>query len=620
MTTAQPTAPIGQNAPEVVEGLRLLDELLAAGRIAAATAGNVRAWLTGEPYAEFRLPLLELLRSRSADRLTELFWERIPFGTGGRRGPMSDWGSATINPRTIAESADGLARYLQITRDGSSAAGRVAIAYDSRHRSREFAELTASILAAYGNRVFTFREPRATPELSFAVRWLGCDAGVVISASHNPPADNGFKVYWSSGGQILPPHDRGIIECVDQAQHIPRCDFAAGLAAGQIEYVDERVDEAYVEAVSGLALTRPRDLSLLYTPLHGVGGSSVLPVLKRAGFEGGELFAPQAAPDGAFPTVPDHLPNPERPAVFGPAVTYAQSRDTQLILATDPDADRVAVMVRDAQGEFQFLTGNQLAGLIVDHVLRHRQAAGTLTPRHYVVTTLVTTRLVRTIATAYGIRTIDDLPVGFKWIGGTIDREGPEEFVFGAEESLGYLAGTYARDKDAAVGALYAAELAAELRAKGQTLLDRLDELYAQHGYYLEDQYSLTCAGADGQSRIGRILAAFQDHPPAALAAVRFHAVEDYARQQSRQLPSNAVQGPLAIPASKLLIVHGSHGPVRWRWGMRPSGTEPKMKFYFHLWVPTGAEQRTVAEARNLADESLTLLRQELLRWIESIP
>ncbi|MGH7129131.1 MAG: phospho-sugar mutase, partial [Planctomycetaceae bacterium] len=423
-----------------------------------------------------------------------------------------------------------------------------------RNRSVEFARLTATTLAANGLTVFYFESHRATPELSFAVRRLGCDVGVMISASHNPPSDNGFKAYWSHGGQILPPHDEGIIECVYQTTTIPTIDFNQAVREKKIEIIGAELDREFIEAVASLSLSDQRAVPAIYTPLHGVGESSVYAVLKSAGFERVELFEPQRAADGNFTNVPGQLPNPERTEVFAPAIARAKEIGAEIMLASDPDADRLGVCVRGSDGEYVHLTGHRIGALLTDYVLRRRAAAGTLTPQHYIVETLVTTPLVAAIGRKHGVRVIDDLLVGFKYIAETMEGEGPELFVFGAEESLGYLAGQYARDKDAAIAALYLLELAAELRREGKTLLDRLDELFIEHGYFAEGQRSKTCEGSSGQQQIEELMRAFREAPPAELGGRPLDRVLDFGRHEVRSLPANAKSQELPRPDGDLLI------------------------------------------------------------------
>lgn len=595
-----------------------LDKAVSAKRLSAGAATNVKRWLTEAGYAPYAPKIASLIEAGRFDELDSLFWEVIPFGTGGRRGTMSEFGSATINERTIAESANGLAVYLQ--RVTGSEGGRAVIAHDSRIRSSEFARLTATTLAARGLHVYLFDGHRSTPELSFAVRRLKCDVGVMITASHNPPSDNGFKAYWSNGAQVLPPHDAGIIECVYETNEIPTLDFKVAVSRGLIETIGAAIDEAYIQEVTRLSLSPARDISLLYTPLHGVGETSVYRVLQQAGFRGAAIYEPQRQPDGTFPNVPNHLPNPELTAVFGPPVEAARQTGAELVLASDPDADRLGVAVRASRtgADFVPLTGNRIGALLTDYVLRKRAASGTLSPAHYVVETLVTTPLIASIARSHQVRAIDDLLVGFKYIGETMDREDPALFVFGAEESLGYLAGQYARDKDAAIAALYLAELAAELRQQGKTLLDRLDELFVQFGYYVESQKSETCTGPRGRSQIEQLMQAFAQRPPASLAGIPLVRVRDYARHEIRSLPDNRRTGDLPKPEGDLLIFECSAAECDVTLAARPSGTEPKIKFYFFARAACADAGRLPAiKART--ETKLREFQEALSAWARSV-
>ena len=626
------------NVQRIEAARNVVDQTVRAGQLTQATGQNVSRWLSERYYAEYRDQLLRLVDDGNFTELDRLFWERIPFGTGGRRGPMSEIGSATINARTIAESAHGLAVYVQrmaspdalhgtnvtkIARAEAHATGlRAVIARDTRHRSTEFARLTASILAAHGFQVFFFPEPRATPELSFAVRYLKCDTGVMISASHNPPSDNGFKAYWNTGGQVLPPHDQGIIACVDASEEIPTVDFDVAVQEGKIVILSESkdldVDQAYIDEVCALSLSSARTIRALYSPMHGVGASSIYRSILQAGYRDVELYEPQCSQDGSFPNVPDHLPNPERPQALRPAIDFARTNGHALVLASDPDADRLAVAVRTHGDEFTCLSGNQLGVLMADYILSKRAAAKTLTPDHFLVETLVTTPMLLPIGHAYGVRVIRDLLVGFKWIAGAIDANGPDQFVFAAEESVGYMAGSYCRDKDACVAAIFALELASELQSAGKTLVDRLDELYVKHGYYHEVQFVQTCPGASGSSQIAQMMLALRERTPASLGAISFETVKDYQRHLMKSLPripSVTVQVDLPHPSGDLLILEGHYGPCRVTLAGRPSGTEPKIKFYLFANV---SPELPLSEAKKLGQQCLVELESELKKWLVS--
>ena len=602
------------STPDGDQDLARVEAAAAEGRLTAGSVENLRRWLTEPQYGPYKPKVRDLLAAGDWKRLDLLFYEVIPFGTGGRRGAMSDIGSATINDRTIAESAHGLASYLK-SRKGEG--GKAVVARDTRNRSEDFARLTATTLAANDVRVYFFPEHRSTPELSFAVRHLGCDVGAMISASHNPPEDNGFKAYWSNGAQVLPPHDKGIIEHVYAAREIPTVNFDQAVKEGSIVLLGEEIDRAYLAELRGLSLSPARDVKILFTPLHGVGETNVYEGLIAAGFKDVEIYGPQRSPSGDFPNVPDRFPNPERPQVFEAVVAHALTTGADVVMASDPDSDRLGVAAKGRDGSFRILSGNQVGALIVDHVLRKRESAGTLTDRSFVVETMVTTPLIAAVARAKKVRVLDNLLVGFKYIGQAIDREGPEHFVFGAEESLGYLAGHYARDKDAAVAGLYIAEIAAELKAEGKTLHDRLDELFAEHGYYLEGQRSETCPGPSGKQQIETIMSAFRSAPPAELAGVALAEVRDYRSHEVRGLPENLRTADLPEPSGDLLFLDSAPGAFRCSIAVRPSGTEPKIKFYFFASadVPDAAR---LPEVKRHTDDQLKAVQDALSKWVRS--
>ena len=437
------------------------------GQISTTAATNIIAWLTEPRYAEYADEVAAHIAEGKWQILDDVFWTVIPFGTGGRRGKMYPIGSNAINDRTIGESAKGLADYVRDTL-GPGVPLSCAIAYDTRHRSEHFARLCAEIMTAAGFTVYFLQGFRSTPELSFTVRYKKCSCGIMVTASHNPPSDNAVKVYWSTGGQILPPHDKGIIQRVMTTQDIRRANFEEMLAAGKIVQCQDEIDAKFQQAVLTQATKGPRDLKVIYSPLHGVGATAVIPVLAADGFKDVEVFGPHAKPDGDFPNVPGHVANPENPQVFDSIIERAKAAGADLALATDPDCDRIGcaaplrfvapavatggspVPTRGpvtageppaATAEWSTLTGNQIGALLADFVLENRRASGQISPQHFIVQTLVTTQLIRRIGDSYGVRTIGDLLVGFKWIAGAIDEFGPERFIYGTEESHGYMAG-----------------------------------------------------------------------------------------------------------------------------------------------------------------------------------
>ncbi len=470
------------------------------------------------------------------------------------------------------------------------------IAFDTRHHSAEFAELSARVLAAAGFRAFLFKEPRSTPLLSFAVRHLRCDAGIMITASHNPPSDNGFKCYGQSGGQVIPPDDEGIITCVKAAsdREIPEKPLRQALADGSIVWLDQEIDTAYITAVLSESVCHARDLSIVYTPLHGVGETSVARVLKTAGFRRVHILESQRSPDGDFPNVPGHVANPENPRTLEAAIAEGQKLAADLVIASDPDADRIGIAVPlsgNRAGEWTTLTGNQIGVLLAAFVMKESEAQGKLRSDHYLITTLLTSEMTRALGQREGLRTEDDLLVGFKWIAKRIDDSGHASFLFGFEESHGYLKGNHARDKDAAVAALLFAELAAAVKDRKQTVLEYLDDLYIDVGHYDERHISKYYEGREGVGKIDSLMAAFRTRPPSQLGGLTLTEVHDYKTHEIRTLSHDFSPSPLRQPSGDLLIFHTDRPGARF--AVRPSGTEPKIKFY--LYVRSDVRRPTIS-------------------------
>ena len=585
-------------SPDTARRLDAIAAARAAGSITDHSATTMRAWLTEPRYAEFAAELAALVDQGRWKELDDVYWTVIPFGTGGRRGTMFPVGSNAINDRTIGESAQGLADYVQtVMKPGETPT--CAIAYDTRHRSEHFAKLCAEVLLAAGFKVFFLRGFRSTPELSYAVRHTKSTCGIMVTASHNPPSDNAVKVYWAGGVQVLPPHDKGIIDRVMTVDAVRREPFEAGVKSGRVQFVEAEIDPAFVAAVLEQASPGPRDVSILYTPLHGVGASAVVPVLAGAGFAKLRLYGPQEKPDGDFPNVPGHVANPENPAVLTGPIDEAKARGDDLVMASDPDCDRLgaaAPLTAKPAAEWKTLTGNQIAALLADWVLTSRKARGVLAATDHVITTLVTTGLIRRIAAAFRVTTVDTLQVGFKWIGQAIDQTGPRHFVFGCEESHGYLAGTHVRDKDASVAALLLAELTASLKAAGKTLHEKLDELFCAHGCHLERQVAITLPGASGMDRMKEIMAALRSKPPATLGGLDVVRTRDYgslvtSAPGAPPVAFTGAKGDLVIFDLAGLPDAGSGSPGHFpalgnAVAARPSGTEPKIKFYLFTAAP----------------------------------
>jgi phosphomannomutase len=592
--------------------LQKIEQAAAQKKLTATAAQNLRAWLTEPHYAEYAAEVAAQVAAGNWQQLDDVFWTVIPFGTGGRRGRMHPFGSNAINDRTIGESAQGLADYVKDAL-GAGANPSCAVAYDTRHRSEHFARLCAEIMTAAGFTVYFLQGHRATPELSFTVRYKKCSCGIMVTASHNPPSDNAVKVYWSTGGQILPPHDKAIIERVMNTQEIRRANFEEMLTAGKIVLCQEEVDAKYQEAVLTQATPGPRELKVIYSPLHGVGATAVCPVLAADGFDDVEVFGPHAEPNGDFPNVPGHVANPENPAVFDAMIEHARNIGAELALATDPDCDRIgcaAPLRFGSDAVWQTLSGNQIGALLADYVLETRRDAGRLTPQSFIVQTLVTTQLVRRVGDSYGVRTVGDLLVGFKWIAGAIDEFGPEFFLYGTEESHGYMAGNYVRDKDGAVASLLLCELAAKLKAAGQTLHEKLDALFWQHGAHAERTVSVQMPGSEGMARMLEVMAAFRAGPPREIGGDAVARVRDYERKTVT--PAGGSPQPLAGPKGDLvfldLATEGNYVACR------PSGTEPKIKFYMFAFTPP--EQLSNLEAAKAQlEERLDAMEADLRKF-----
>jgi phosphoglucomutase/phosphomannomutase len=586
--------------------LSLVDQAVAAGQLTPAAAENIRIWLTEPRYSEYADDVAAHIEASEWQILDDVFWTVIPFGTGGRRGRMYPIGSNAINDRTIGESAQGLADYVLDTL-GVGDHLSCAIAYDTRHRSEHFARLCAEIMSAAGFTVYFLNGFRSTPELSFTVRAKKCSCGIMVTASHNPPSDNAVKVYWSSGGQIIPPHDEGIIERVMNVQDIRRANFEEMLAAGKIVFCQEAMDEAFQAAVLTQATPGPRDLRVIYSPLHGVGATAVVPVLAADSFEDVEIFGPHAQPDGDFPNVPGHVANPENAPVFDAIIARAKETAADIALATDPDCDRIGCAAPLSLGDrsqksaasaalsgatgpasasWRTLTGNQIGALLTDYMLETRRQTGRLSPRSFIAQTLVTSQLVRRIGDSYCVRTIGDLLVGFKWIAAAIDEHGADDFVFGAEESHGYMAGNYSRDKDGAVASLLLCELAAKLKDAGQTLHEKLDALFWQHGAHAERTISVLMPGSEGMFRMQEVMTAFRENPPAEIGGDRVAQIRDYERQALISCATGSARAPKPLIGPKGDLIFLDLATEGNYVACRPSGTEPKIKFYLFAFTP----------------------------------
>jgi phosphomannomutase len=592
--------------------LSLVESAERKGELSQSAAANIKQWLNEPPFLDYRDRLVQDIQAGEWKTLDDAFYAVLEFGTGGRRGKMYPVGTNVLNARTMAESARGLADYITKAK-GADAPRTCAIARDTRHNSPEFARSCARVLAAAGFKVYLFPDYRSTPLLSFAVRYLKCDCGIMITASHNAPSDNGFKCYASTGGQVIPPDDSGIINCVKEAsdREIPEKNYEAAIADGSIVLVGAEVDDAYTSAVVEQSVSPARDVSIVYTPLHGVGETSVVASLVKAGFAKVNVLASQRTPDGDFANVPGHVSNPEIPKTLDLAIAEAKKTGADLVLASDPDADRIGVglpVTGDPSGEWTTLDGNQIGSLLAAFVMKQTGDLGKLRPDHYLVTTLVSTEMVRDLAKREGVGIEDNLLVGFKWIAQRIDEMGPVGFLFGFEESHGYLKGTHVRDKDAAVASLLFAELAATVKDRQQTVLEYLDDLYIDVGHYGERQVNKTLEGREGVAQIQKLMAAFRSNPMKSAGGLALTEVRDYKLHETRTITGNGGTTPLPEPSGDILIFQ-TEAPGT-RFAIRPSGTEPKIKLY--LFARTDTEG--VSDRAKLAE-----IKAETSKRLDSI-
>jgi len=570
-------------------------------------AKNVTAWLNEPKYADYRDELVKMIEAERWQDLEDAFFKVIEFGTAGRRG-TTGIGSNRINKVTIGESAQALCLYARSFDENATDKG-IVIACDTRLSSPELSQYAAQVCAANGFKTYLFDNFRSTPELSFAVRHLGTAAGIVISASHNPPADNGFKAYWSDGGQLVAPHDKGVLAVAEGITEIHAVDFDQAVTQGKITIIGDDVDEAYIEAVSQQAEGAERDVKIVYSPLHGAGQTNVLPALRRAGFYSISLVEDQMVPDGNFPTIENGKPNPEEKSANDRAVSQLLAEQADIAITNDPDADRIGVMVRQGD-DVEYLTGNQSAVLATDYALKKLQDKGEQTPKHFVAKTIVTTDMLSALANHYGVTMYTNMLIGFKYIGELIKKkEGTDEtFVIGGEESYGLLKGDYARDKDGATGALPLAEYAAELKKDGKTLYDRLLELYAQHGLYVEKLANAYFHGASGFETMQSVMTSLRANPPSHIEGHTVTAILDYETLERRDLESGETT-PIDCVKGNVVVLELS-GDYRCRITIRPSGTEPKLKFYVQWFEEAGETE--VREHYQMIDEKLDVLSKTL--------
>ncbi|MBQ9418014.1 MAG: phospho-sugar mutase [Bacteroidales bacterium] len=539
---------------------------------------NAQAWLDGD-YDEATKQAIREMAEQNPQELNESFYRHLEFGTGGLRGIMGV-GTNRMNRYTVAMATQGLANYVSKAVGAEAGELRAAVSHDSRNHSREFAEITASVLAANGFKVYLFESMRPTPELSFAVRHFHCHTGVMLTASHNPKEYNGYKAYWSDGCQLTAPHDTAVIDEVLKIKAVSDVKMTGGEA--NIVSIGEEVDKVYLAQVEHNALNpelirKHHDLKIVYTPLHGTGITLIPRMLKQLGFTNVNIVEAQAVPDGNFPTTPS--PNPEERAAMSMAVELAKEIDADIVFASDPDADRVGVAVKRPDGEWMLLNGNQTMSVLFYYIVGQWQQKQLLTGNEYMVKTIVTSELPADIAIRAGVK-IYDVLTGFKFIAGKIrELEGVETFIAGGEESYGYMIGDFVRDKDAVSACSMIAEIAAWAREQGKTFFDVLVDIYMRYGFYKEGLVSVVRKGKSGAEEIEQMMRDYRSNPPAAIDGDRVVCIKDYLRHESRDIESGRVE-TIDLPTSNVLQFFTASGN---KITVRPSGTEPKIKYYFSV-------------------------------------
>lgn len=565
---------------------------------------NYEYWCTSPIFDDATKSELKSLEGNE-DEIFDRFYRELEFGTGGLRGVIGA-GTNRMNFYTVGKATQGLANF--INKQGAAAKG-VAIAFDSRRMSPEFTDTAACVLAANGIKAYIFDSLRPTPELSFALRTLGCTAGIVVTASHNPPEYNGYKVYWEDGAQITAPKDAQIIgevNAIKDYAEIKKMTTEEAKAAGLYEVIGKEIDDKYMEALKKLVLhpeaikQMASSLKIVYTPLHGTGNVPVRRVLKELGFEQVTVVPEQELPDGNFPTV--SYPNPEDKKAFALALDLAKKVDADLVLATDPDADRLGVYAKDTKtGEYKVFTGNMSGMLICEYEMSQKKALGILPDNGALVTTIVSSNMAQAVAKEYGMKFIECL-TGFKYIGEQIkffEQTGSNEYVFGFEESYGCLVGTHARDKDAVVAVMALCEAAAYYKTQGITLWDQMLNIYNKYGYYKEDLFTMTFKGADGAKKMQDMMDAYRKNTPKQVGAYKVLRLRDYKNDVITDLATGETT-PTGLPKSNVLYFELENDA--W-FCVRPSGTEPKIKFY------AGIKGTSLEDSAKKLDELMEAIR-----------
>ncbi|HLY68466.1 MAG TPA: phospho-sugar mutase [Puia sp.] len=540
----------------------------------AAIQQKVNTWLNGNYDHETKEEIIKLQKENAAE-LTECFYKNLEFGTGGLRGLMGV-GTNRMNKYTVGMATQGYSNYL----NQSFSNPKVAIAYDSRNNSKFFAETAAKVFAANGIKVFLFQSLRPTPELSFTIRRLGCQGGVVCTASHNPKEYNGYKAYWDDGGQLVPPHDQNVVNEAEKIGSVDEVKWAGG--ENNITIIGKEIDEAYMSMVRGLSvypeiIEKQHNLRIVYTPIHGTGIKLVPEVLQRFGFTNVHVVDEQATPDGNFPTVV--YPNPEEAEAMSIGLRKAKELEADILLGTDPDADRVGIGIKDNNGNWVLMNGNQTAALAFNYLIEARKAKGVAQDNDMVVKTIVTTELIDEIAKQSGIKCYNVL-TGFKWIAELIkEKEAHENYVIGGEESYGLMIGSKIRDKDAVSAVAILCEMAAYEKNQAKTLYSKLIQLYLKYGFYKETLISITKKGMNGQKEIAEMMETYRKNPPGKINGSSVVQLLDYGLRKGKNLQTGETW-EIKLPESNVLQFILADGS---KISARPSGTEPKIKFYFSV-------------------------------------
>ncbi|MCP4296214.1 MAG: phospho-sugar mutase [Proteobacteria bacterium] len=569
---------------------------------------KARNWAQNSYFdSTFKKEIQELIATDNTAELTDRFYKDLEFGTGGLRGILGA-GSNRMNKYTVQKATQGLASY--IVENAPESSRSVVIAYDSRNFSEEFCQISASVLAGNGIKVHLFPQLRPTPMLSYAVRELGTTAGIVITASHNPPEYNGYKVYWDDGCQITSPHDTGVINKVNSIVDfsvIKSLNYEEGLKNKMIELVPDSLDQSYYDKVLDLSLGNKdwnKDFGVVFTPIHGSGNIPVREVLRRRGFEQVKVVKKQELPDGDFPTV--EYPNPEEASALKLAIESAGD-DDRLIIATDPDADRLGVMVKH-HARWVRLNGNQIGQLLLNYYLEKLKSNGLLAGNEVFITTIVTSELGKKIASSYGVTPKETL-TGFKYIAGLIrdfEGSGDEKFIFGNEESHGYLFGDFVRDKDAVSASMIMSELCAELAQSGKSVIDQLETIHISHGYHEDALVTKVIKGKSGAEKIKKIMESLRNQPPKSIANVKVVTIRDYQKGIIFDCEENVEKGAIDLPESNVLGYYLADGS---RITARPSGTEPKIKFYFNL---CGNTLESLQDAKKIYETEFMKMIEEI--------